>query len=757
MVMYGLTIACSWGQPYTDAEAKSVWASLQRKPLTETTFRQSCDLIQDIGQTNINLAYTLLEQYLAKVKPTGNRQWIHVLLINWGKGYESLSHYAEAEPIFRQARQNAQPIPRLYGQAIVYTCLLYLDWPKPDSLAHYLALGEQVATAAHDRETLAFMHIFRALSRQGNGQPQANRRDFDEAIRLAANLPDKNALFMARFNRTVYYLTNPQQQVAAFDSLLQLTNDSSLTRKPRFYERTTFYFRNPRPTVLYNLVQLNLLLADYDNAGRFADMVYDALVRPNPNGPSAPYLNAEMAFVKCQQGQFTRARALLDTSRRQFGVSEAKIPYLAYFLAAGLLAEHDGQFVKAANYYRQSLSTGLTAATFSRMPPELFYVRALLRLGQYAEAERIMAKFDKDLAANRYTTVGLYYYEALANLRKAQGNLPDYSRAVDTYHTIRDSLTNLNQYRAMQQIMTRIQLRDKEQQIVRLHAENEARVEQLRRERRFYAVILTLAAGAITLLVLYVRNRQVRARQREALHQSRLDQLEQQRQIELMQRVMEAEESERRSIADQLHNEVNPLLAVASLNVSSALETVSPELSIAPKLNKAQHMLESVSSTVRGISHRLTPQIIEQLGFRQAIDDLATSVNMSEKVRLNTIVVGFEKPLPLAFLSDLYRIIQELVQNILRHAQATEATVEVIEHERHVTILVEDNGLGIKTETTGDGHGLQTIRAKVALRNGQMDVQRKAEGGTLIVIDNLEVPERTDSGNVPEEQRKSIS
>ena len=725
----------------TEAEHRAAWATLQRQPLTETTFRKACDVIQDIGQTNLSLAYDLLAHYVPTVQKTGNRRWTHVLLVNWGKGYESLNHFAEADSIFRLARANARPVTLLYGQALTYTVQLYTDWDKPDSVALYLALGEQVARQVNDHETMAFMHIYRALSRQRQGQTPAMRRDFNEAIRLATGLPDKNALFMARFIRTNRCFPNPADQIAAYDSLLTLTDDSTLTRKPRFYERTTVYFRNPRPTILYNLVQLNLLLTDYDNAGKFADLVYDALVKPNPNGPTAPYLNAEMSFVRSYQGQFANARALLDTSRRQFGVAEAQIPHISYFLAAGLLAEHDKNFSKAAGYYRQSLTKGVTAGAFSRFPPELFYARSLVRLGQYSQVPPLLALFDKDVAASKYTAVGLYYYETLANLRKAQGNIAGYGQALDTYHAIRDSLTNLNQYRAVQQIMARVRIRDKEQQIDRLNAENVTRAAQLRRERWFYGIILAFAGLTIALLVVYLRNRQTRARQREALQQSHLEQLEKQQQIDLMEGVMEAEASERMTIADQLHNEVNPMLAVVLLNVSSALETVPTNTPTGPKLRKAQDVLASVTSTVRGISHRLTPQLIEQQGFKRAIDELAESINLSGKVNIRAIVIGFEDALPISFLGDLYRIVQELVHNIIRHAEATEATVEVVEHGRHVTILVEDNGIGIPANAVGDGQGLQTIRAKVAMRHGQMDVQPNPGGGTLIVIDHLELPQ----------------
>ncbi|WP_020607642.1 tetratricopeptide repeat-containing sensor histidine kinase [Spirosoma spitsbergense] len=729
---------------YTDEEGKAAWTKFQRQSITETTFRQVCDLIQDIGQTNLGLAYILLAQYVEKVRKTGNRQWVHVLFINWGKGYESLNQYPKADSLFRLARQNAwQTSPKAYCDALTYTVQLYFDWDKPDSLRRYLAIGEQIARRAHDRETLSFLRTYRATSRIRAGQPDSMRADFNEAIRLATGLPNKNALFMARYSWAATYLTNPQQQVMAFDSLLELTNDSSLVRNPRFYERTTVYFRSPRPTVLFKLAQLNLLLTDYDNAGKFADMVYDALVRPNPKIPSAPYFNAEMAIIRMYQNQISQARSYVDSSRQQFGGSETNIPYSGYFLAAGLLAEHDGQLARAANYYQQSLTKGVTSASFSPIPPELYYARALIRTGNYDKARQMLLPLATSVSTNQYSATGLYYYQLLAELEKAQRDYRSYGEIVGVYYAIRDSLTNLNQYRAVQQILARVRIRDKEQQISRLNAENATRTAQFRRERLFYGIIIALALLAIGLLMLYVRNRQVRARQREALQQSQLEQLEKQRQIDLMQGVMQAEENERLSIADQLHNEVNPMLAVVLLNVSSALETIPANESPNPKLRKAQDVLTSVSSTVRGISHRLTPQLIEQQGFKRAVEELAESVNLSKKVSIQAIVIGFETALPLPFLSDLYRILQELVHNVIRHAQATQATVEVIEHDHYVTIVVEDNGVGIPDDAVGDGQGLQTIRAKVALRHGQMDVQRKADGGTLIVIDNLELPPST--------------
>jgi signal transduction histidine kinase len=216
-----------------------------------------------------------------------------------------------------------------------------------------------------------------------------------------------------------------------------------------------------------------------------------------------------------------------------------------------------------------------------------------------------------------------------------------------------------------------------------------------------------------------------------------MEQLEKQRDIELMQSLMRAEENERRKIADQLHDEVSGMLALASLNISSTLEKGRQDEQAEKKLHKAQDILLGVTGTIRDLSHRLTPLIIEKFGFRKAIEDLADAVNVSEKIRLDTVIIGFEdsNKYPISFLNDLYRIIQELLHNIFKHSGASEAGLELVEHEGRISIIVEDNGVGIAEDLNTGGMGLNTIQSKIAYFKGRIEITRKKESGTLIVIE----------------------
>lgn len=721
---------------FSQTDTEAAWQKIKREPITETSFRQACDLMQQIGRTNLKKSYEMLAEFVPMVKATGNRQWVHVLLMGWARAKESTGYFPEAEKLYYEVLSNTKEDERYYREAIVLMMLMYAEWGKIDSLDKLAAIGERLCAAANDKESLSFIYGFKAMTRTAD--TSAMRTYFEKAIDIASDLPDKNALFTAKYNYAfAYNQNNLQRQVSIFEELLELSQDSTLNKYPRaLYERTNFTFRNAGPSVYYNLMQINLLLTDYDNAWKFAELFYNATIKPNPRSINAPYFNAEMAIAKAYQGDYTTAREYLDSSRTQFNMAEDSIPYLSYFIAAGFLAEQANQQEKALHYYATGLKKGHTQSQHL-IPPEIYYAHLLIRMNRLKEAEQVVAKFQQLKEARKYSAIGLSYYKFYAELLKAKGEFAPYSRALETYYNIKDSLTNLNRYRAIKEVEAKVRIRDKEQQIVRLNDENAARIQQIRRERIFYAILIGFAGLIIILLVLLLRNRQIRSRQRDALQQSNMEQMQKQHRIEVMQRAIDAEENERRKIADQLHDDVNAMLALATLNISSVVEKGTQDEQSAKKLEKSYEILSGVAGTIRDLSHRLTPLVIEKYGFKKAIEELGDTVNLSEKIKLQTVVVGFDdsSKYNLNYLNDIYRIVQELVHNIIKHAQATHALLELVEHENDISVMVEDDGIGIAEDRAEKGKGLNTIQSRIAYLNGKMEITRKQEKGTLIVIE----------------------
>jgi signal transduction histidine kinase len=745
LLLFFLSLFCCAviAQPYSDTAARSAWSELKKQPVTEASFRQSCNLVQDIAQSNIGISYEILAQYRPMVKAAGNRQWMHILLMSWARAKESLIAFEEADSLYRLARENALPDKKSYDEAMVATVLLYLEWGRADSLAKYLQEAEKICTENKDDENRSFIYTFKATSDMSD--TAAMRRYLDSAAILAGNLPNKNALFTAQYNRAIFYSQfNLQQQVSELGKLLELSKDTTLTHKPRLYERTAFSFRNPVGSIYYQLILVNLLLTDYDNAWKFAELFYDATVKPNPSGAQAPSFNSVMAMVKAYQGDYAVAKQYLATSLQLFQLPENKISYPTYQLAAGMIAEHASQHSQALQYYASAYKNGSMSYGLHLMPPAIYYAHELVAGGRADSAQKLFSQLEPILKTRTYSAIGFYYYKYYAELLKAKGDFPAYNKAMETFYAIKDSLASIIHYRTIQEVETRMRVHDKEQQITRLNLENTAKQEALRKQRINLVIFSSLAVIIIILLLAYGRNQQQRkkqaeqiAQQQEILQQHTIAEMEKQHRIDVMQGAIDAEENERHKIADQLHDETSAMLSLASLNISSALEKGTGHIQSGEQIQKAHEIVMSVSSSIRDISHRLTPLLIEKYGFRKAIEDLQQTIQLSQKLKLETVIIGFENDskYPVLLLNNLYRIVQELLHNILKHAHAGNAMIELVEHEHYITLMAEDDGVGIGDYQLSKGKGLSAIQSKIAYLNGKMEIIKKNEGGTLIVIE----------------------
>jgi signal transduction histidine kinase len=708
----------AFARPYTEEEARDVWNTLRKKPVTEENFRAVCDLAQEVGQSDINLYYEIITTYLPIVEKTGDRRRVHILLMTLAKTKVALGLYEEAETLYQRIHENAGDSASFLRTSLVGTVILYSEWDKhPDSLTKYFPIAERQFIKTNDREALSFIYTFKALSLLN--QPDAVRGYLEKAIRLATDLPDKNALFTARYNYALAVLqNNPQQQIIEFEQLLELAKDSSLVPNAKLYSGRLYSFGLAAMSVYYQLTQLNLLLTDYENAGKYGQTFYDMTIRRYPHGADVPYLSAELSIVKSYQGRYAEARSYLDTSLSRFKMPEDSIPYAGYFVAAGMLAEHDGQQGKALGYFEKAHKMGNETYGLLLMPPGINYAHALVLNNRIKDAAKIFSEFGPDIKAREYTALGYYYYKYYAEFLKARQDYPGYTAALETFYGIKDSLAGLNQYRAIREIETKMSVREKEAQISRLDGENATKLRDLRKDRIYFILLASLSAIIFLLLAAYTRNRYQR--------------LQKQHRIDVMQGIIDAEENERRKIADQLHDDVGAMLALASLNISAVLEKDAPPEPATEKLQKALEVLGDVSGNVRDLSHRLTPLVIEKYGFRKSVEDMVYTANLSGKLHMELIIVGFDdsREYPLPFLNDLYRILQELLHNILKHAQATTALLEIVEHETALSIMVEDNGLGLTTPSE-QGMGLKAIRAKIAYLNGTIDISSTMAGGAM--------------------------
>jgi two-component system, sensor histidine kinase LadS len=213
-----------------------------------------------------------------------------------------------------------------------------------------------------------------------------------------------------------------------------------------------------------------------------------------------------------------------------------------------------------------------------------------------------------------------------------------------------------------------------------------------------------------------------------------------QQQIKYTKAIITTQETERRQLADQLHDVAGSLLSAAKLNLSSIREKnliTNPDAQ--RKLETAEYAVTDISEMLRNLSHAISPVMLDKIGFKQSVEKIATIFNASDKIKVETEIVGFEEDQPSMHekYSVLYGILYELLNNISKHAQATNALIQLVEHDESVVLMVEDNGKGLNITESEDSktHGLAAIRSKIHYLNGNIIFDKALPTGLIVTIE----------------------
>jgi PAS domain S-box-containing protein len=194
----------------------------------------------------------------------------------------------------------------------------------------------------------------------------------------------------------------------------------------------------------------------------------------------------------------------------------------------------------------------------------------------------------------------------------------------------------------------------------------------------------------------------------------------------LFEAVLEAQETERKRIAEGLHNGLGQTLYATKLQLNQLLAGPS-----APALVRADQLLTEAIRQTRTLSHELVPTALTDFGLGPALHDICRSLSSSQ-LRVQC-TVELEQALPLPLQVALYRIAQELLQNVVKHARATHASLGLETVPDFVLLRVEDDGVGFAKESAAPtGLGLRTIRSRVALLNGTLDLGSSPTYGTYV-------------------------
>lgn len=220
----------------------------------------------------------------------------------------------------------------------------------------------------------------------------------------------------------------------------------------------------------------------------------------------------------------------------------------------------------------------------------------------------------------------------------------------------------------------------------------------------------------------------------QAKHRKRVSDIIITEQKQSLDQVIQAQEVERRKIARDLHDSVGQSMSLIQMKQKKMLNDVSqPDLK--KDLSQIISMVTETQSEIRGISHEMMPSTLTEVGLPSAINQLLDTVENTTDIKINyeclvNEAIRYNDRIEIG----LFRICQELIQNIVKHAGAAEITLNLYEKSNNLHLIVEDDGKGFDLAKVEKGIGLSNINTRLQLIRGTLNITSEAGSGTLSTI-----------------------
>ena len=271
-------------------------------------------------------------------------------------------------------------------------------------------------------------------------------------------------------------------------------------------------------------------------------------------------------------------------------------------------------------------------------------------------------------------------------------------------------------------------------------AQKEERIKDLNKEKQIQALevtrkniaIVAILVFAVLIALLGYSFYKRRTLQQQAFMQATLAKQQENATIEIIQ----AEEKERKRIAEDLHDGVGQLMTAAWLNLQALDEQMQPrDGSQYLLVNKTLLLVDESCKEVRQVSHNMMPNALLRKGLVNAVREFTSQINTG-KLSINLQTEELQKPLESHVEAILYRVIQESVNNVVKHAQATQLDISINQEPDGIDVMIEDNGKGFDTTITRatDGIGLQNIISRIHYLKGTVEWNSSEGNGTLVAI-----------------------
>lgn len=629
-----------------------------------------------IEQAELTQAIGKYKQAITIAEPIKDEMGVARSYNNIGFVYKEMGEYEKAIENFLFALKYYEKVanPRLVAMSYNNVAAIYVRQKRFEKALEYNFMALNIQKKNNEQSG-------KGISLQSIGNIYAENKDYEKALVYYAQALDN------------YRMRQDRRQVAILYS-----NIGNMYNLQKNYDSSIAYYDKAIPLLKQMGNNNNLAIAFLGNAASFINL-----------------------------NEFTKASMLLDSAEAVIEITKRKEDWKNYFLVKADFYEATSDFKSSLDYRKKYM-----AQKDSLFNDNNTKVIADLSVKYETEKKQLQIELleknssikDLEIKNQRLALTRRAYELATQQLELANA-------------TIVISTSQL-EIKGQQEVILKNRLDSVEAQKRLYELNQQANIQQLELKnekllnaRKNSFIIIIIVVALFSGLLAYSYYRRYKLKEAARLQASIL----QQQQL-ATKAVMEAEDKERKRIASDLHDGVGQLMSAARMNLS-AYESDIADASAEQKeaLNKVLLMIDDSLKEVRAVSHNMMPNALLKAGLASAIREFISQVD-KRKLNIQLHTEGLNTRLDGNVESVLYRIIQECVTNVIKHAAASQLDISLIRTDEAIEATIEDNGVGFDTANGlhSNGIGLQNIRSRIEFLKGEVEWSSFAQKGTLVAF-----------------------
>ncbi|MEY8849761.1 tetratricopeptide repeat protein [Psychroserpens sp. XS_ASV72] len=352
-----------------------------------------------------------------------------------------------------------------------------------------------------------------------------------------------------------------------------------------------------------------------------------------------------------------------------------------------------------------------------------------LKKGNYRTAVSYFSKAAEKVKGKQL----VFVYNNLSDAYKGLGNLDQALFFSEKSSRLNDSILNSENQKNFMEVQTKYETEKKEKEILQLKTEN-LQANYKRKQNR-NLLIAALSALVFTVVLIYVlqknaKRKRIIMEQNLTIQEQDFNQLLKSKELEGIDAILDAQEQERSKMAADLHDNLGSKVATLKLY----LESYEDKDDFSSYYNKLKTLMNDTYNEIRSISKNKNFGAEINKGLIPSTKAIAKQISDTKKLNIKVHNIDVNKRIENTLEIQIFRIIQELLTNIIKHANATEAIIQFSEQNNILTIMVEDNGKGFNMQSSKTGIGLINIEQRIEKMDGEFVIDSSAGNGTTVIL-----------------------